>query len=66
MLFLAATKEVVSINYRGDFDKLFVLGLQGGKKKWSRESLSLVNDELVLGFREKTLEEVWKVLDPHG
>lgn len=63
---MAAAIFMIEVNYRGNFDKLFAIGLQGGKKKWNRASLTSVNEELVLGFRENKIDEVWKTFDPNG
>jgi hypothetical protein len=55
-VFVAATKFVIYVHYRNDFEKLFQIGLKDGKKKWNRQSLTLINEELVLGFRENLLK----------
>ena len=62
-LFIAATKLAIDVHYRNDFEKLFGMGLREGRKKWNRQSLTLVNEELILGFREGSLSEVWRVFD---
>jgi Ca2+-binding EF-hand superfamily protein len=65
-LFLTATKFVLREHYRNDFDKLFAMGVREGRKKWNRQSLALVSEEMVLGFREAELGEIWGLMDPHG
>ena len=42
------------------------MGLKDGKKKWHQESISRVNEELVLNFRDPILKEVWKAFDPNN
>ncbi len=38
-LFLSAVRFIVSVHYKGDFDKLYQMGLKDGKKKWNVQSL---------------------------
>jgi hypothetical protein len=64
-LFVWAVQFILEQHYKGDFEKLFPMGLKEGRKKWNRQSLVLVNEELVLGFREVELGEVWGKLDPN-
>lgn len=34
------------------------------KKKWTRDSLTHINDNVILGFKSKELDAIWKKIDP--
>ena len=50
VLFKKASSFIIDDLYNGNFEKFFEMGLSGGRRKWNRESLVAINEELVLGF----------------
>lgn len=54
---------IMRAQYEGDFQRIYQMGLTGKRTKWDSKSLSLVNDEMVLGFTSAELNEVWKKFD---
>ena len=49
-LFKKASSFIIDDLYNGNFEKFYEVGLSQGRRKWNRESLVKVNEELVLGF----------------
>lgn len=49
---MSAIRFILTEHYKGNFDKLYQMGLKENKKKWSMQSLALVNEEMVLGFKQ--------------
>ena len=66
-LFKESVLFILQEHYKSDFDILYKIGLEKNKsQKWTVKSVIRVNDELVLGFTEKELEEIWESLDKNA
>jgi hypothetical protein len=55
-LFLSVIRFILTQHYKGSFDKLYQMGLKEGRKKWNIQSLELINEEMILDFRESELK----------
>jgi hypothetical protein len=59
LLFKYTLTFVMDSQYDGNFERVYKMGLICKSTKWTAKSLGSVNDEMVLGFTQNELEQVW-------
>ena len=62
-LFLRTSSFLIDELFDGKFDKFYDKGLSHGRRKWNRDSLIEVYEELEMGFTNNELGAIWDEKD---